>query len=325
MGQIRVATGPARMKHCMQRMKMRSIPAIMQAPDWNDYQAFLAVARGGQLSRAAAAMGVDATTIGRRLRRLETRLGATLFELTREGQVLTEAGEALLAEVDAMAQSASRIAEQAGGDGAQGLLRISLTEGLASTIVTPALKSFIEVHPRLTVDLIASSGLLSPSKREADLAVTLSRPRAGPLIAGKLSDYTLRLYATRGYLAQNGTPATTADLSRSHRLIGYVPDLLYAPELRYLAEFEPGLSAAVRSPSITAQARMIAAGAGIGVLPCFMGDTDKWLVPVLPERRIVRSFWLVTHKDTHSLARVRAFKDWLTALIARERPRLMPR
>ena len=70
---------------------------------------------------------------------------------------------------------------------------------------------------------------------------------------------------------------------------------------------------------------MIAAGAGIGVLPCFMGDTDKWLVPVLPERRIVRSFWLVTHKDTHSLARVRAFKDWLTALIARERPKLLPR
>jgi DNA-binding transcriptional LysR family regulator len=297
----------------------------MQAPDWNDYQAFLAVARGGQLSRAAAAMGVDATTIGRRLRRLEARLGATLFELTREGQVLTEAGEALLAEVDAMAQSASRIAEQAGGEGAQGLLRISLTEGFASAIVTPALKSFIEAHPRLTVDLIASSGLLSPSKREADLAVTLSRPRAGPVIAGKLSDYALRLYATRGYLAQNGTPAMTADLATGHRLIGYVPDLLYDPALRYLSEFEPGLSAAVRSPSIIAQARMIAAGTGIGVLPCFMGDADKWLVPVLPDRRIVRSFWLVTHKDTHSLARVRAFKTWLTALIARERPRLMPR
>jgi len=296
----------------------------MQAPDWNDYQAFLAVARGGQLSRAAAAMGVDATTIGSRLRRLEARLGATLFELTREGQVLTEAGEALLTEVDAMAQSASRIAEQSGGEGAQGLLRVSLTEGFASAIVTPALKSFIEVHPRLTVDLIASSGLLSPSKREADLAVTLSRPRAGPVIAGKLADYALRLYATRGYLAQNGTPATTADLARGHRLVGYVPDLLDDPELRYLAEFETGLSAVVRSPSITTQARLIAAGSGIGVLPCFMGDADKWLVPVLPDRRIIRSFWLVTHKDTHSLARVRAFKDWLTTLIAREHPRLMP-
>ncbi|EGD60583.1 LysR family transcriptional regulator [Novosphingobium nitrogenifigens DSM 19370] len=298
----------------------------MQAPDWNDYQAFLAVARSGQLARAGASLGCDATTIGRRLRRLETRLGATLFEQTREGQILTEAGEALLAEVEAMAQAASRIAEQAsGGGGPAGHLRVSLTEGFATALVAPAFKSFVEAFPRLTIDLVASSGLLSPSKREADLAVTLSRPRAGPVIAGKLSDYTLGLYATRGYLAQMGTPAAPADLAVGHRLIGYVPDLLYAPELRYLSEFEPGLVAALRSPSIIAQARMVAAGSGIGVLPCFMGDADKMLVPVLPERRITRTFWLVTHKDTHNLARVRAFKSWLTGLITRQRAILLPR
>ncbi|MCH7628964.1 MULTISPECIES: LysR family transcriptional regulator [Novosphingobium] len=297
----------------------------MQVPDWNDFQAFLAVARHGQLARAAAAMGVDATTIGRRLRRLEARAGATLFEQTREGQVLTEAGEAMLAEVEAMEQAASRIAEHAAtGGGPAGLLRVSLSEGFASWIVAPALPAFIDANPRLMVDLVANSGFLSPSKREADLAVTLSRPRAGPVIAGKLSDYTLRLYATRGYLARRGMPERPADLAQGHRLVGYIPDLLYAPELRYLAEIEPDLSATVRSSSINAQHRLIAAGAGIGVLPCFIGDADKWLVPVLPESRITRSFWLVTHKDTHNLARVRAFKDWLTALAARERGRLLP-
>ena len=82
---------------------------MMQPPDWNDYHAFLAIARAGQLARAAQAMGVDATTMGRRLRRLETRIGATLFEQTREGQVLTEAGEAMLVEVEAMERAASRI------------------------------------------------------------------------------------------------------------------------------------------------------------------------------------------------------------------------
>ncbi|WP_298284568.1 LysR family transcriptional regulator [Novosphingobium sp.] len=298
----------------------------MQSNDWNDFQAFLAVARSGQLARAASALGVDATTVGRRLRRLETRTGVTLFEQTREGQVLTEAGEAMLAEVEAMAQAASRIAEHAAsGSGPAGLLRISLSEGFASWIVAPALRGFVEAYPRLVVDLVASSGFLSPSKREADLAVTLSRPRAGPVIAGKLSDYTLRLYATRGYLAQRGLPGKPQELARGHRLVGYIPDLLYAPELRYLAEIEPDLSATVRSSSINAQHRMIAAGAGIGVLPCFIGDADKWLVPVLPEQRITRSFWLVTHKDTHNLARVRAFKDWLTALVVRERGRLLPR
>lgn len=297
----------------------------MQTSDWNDFQAFLAVARGGQLARAAAAMGVDATTIGRRLRRLEARIGATLFEQTREGQILTEAGEAMLAEVEAMEQAASRIAEHAAsGGGPSGLLRVSLSEGFGNWIVAPALRGFVEANPRLLVDLVASSGFLSPSKREADLAVTLSRPRAGPVIAGKLSDYTLRLYATRGYLSQRGTPQNGADLARGHRLIGYIPDLLYAPELRYLAEIEPGLTASLRSSTIIAQHRMIAAGAGIGVLPCFIGDADKWLVPVLPDQRITRSFWLVTHKDTHNLARVRAFKDWLTALVAQERGRLLP-
>ncbi|WP_288115746.1 LysR family transcriptional regulator [Novosphingobium sp.] len=298
----------------------------MPHSDWNDFQAFLAVARAGQLARAAAVMGVDATTIGRRLRRLEQRIGATLFEQTREGQVLTEAGEAMLAQVEAMDQAAARIAETAaGGGGIAGTLRISLSEGFGTWIVAPAMRDFVDANPRLVIDLVASSGFLSPSKREADIAVTLSRPRAGPVIAGKLSDYALRLYATRVYLAQKGSPRRAAELAHGHRLVGYIPDLLYAPELRYLAEIEPDLSADVRSSSIIAQHRMIAAGAGIGVLPCFIGDADKWLVPVLPERRITRSFWLVTHKDTHNLARVRAFKEWLTALVTRERSRLLPR
>lgn len=297
----------------------------MKIGDWNDFQAFLAVARAGQLARASSAMGVDATTVGRRLRRLEARIGATLFEQTREGQILTEAGETMLAEVEAMEQAASRIDEQAAGiAGPTGLLRVSLSEGLASWIVAPVLGSFIESNPRLVVDLVASSGFLSPSKREADLAVTLSRPRAGPVIAGKLSDYSLRLYATPGYLSQNGLPDKPGELATGHRLVGYIPDLLYAPELRYLAEIWPDLSATVRSSSINAQHRLIAAGAGIGVLPCFVGDSDPALVPVLPDRRITRSFWLVTHKDTHNLSRVRAFKDWLTQLVANERERLLP-
>ena len=296
---------------------------MLQPPDWNDYQAFLAIARAGQLARAAHAMGVDATTMGRRLRRLETRIGATLFEHTREGQVLTEAGEVMLAEVEAMERAASRIAEHGGG-GPAGLLRVSLSEGFASWIVAPALDGFVTAHPRLVIDLVASSGFLSPSKREADLAVTLSRPRAGPVIAGKLSDYALRLYASSEYLAGHAALRRPADLARGHSLVGYVPDLLYAPELRYLAEIEPGLAATVRSSSINAQHRLIAAGAGIGVLPCFIGDADARLVPVLPERRITRSFWLVMHKDTHSLARVQAFKMWLTTLVERERGRLLP-
>jgi len=297
----------------------------MQVFEWSDYQAFLAIARAGQLARAGHALGVDATTMGRRLRRLEARLGATLFEQTREGQVLTEAGEALLARVEAMAQAASGIVE--GGSGAaalSGTLRLSVPEGFGGWFLPRHIERFTSTHPQLTLDLVANSGLLSLSKREADVAVTLSRPKAGPVIARKLSDYTLRLYASPAYLAAAGTPARPADLAQDRRLIGYIPDLLYDPVLRYLDEIHPALSATLRSSSINAPPPLSAAGAGVGGLPWFIGDADPGLIPVLPDKRIVRSFWLVTHKDTHNLARVRAGRDWLGEAVNMYRDVLIP-
>lgn len=299
----------------------------MQGMDWSDLQVFLAIARAGQMGRAGAALGMDPTTTSRRLRRLEAALGETLFEQTREGQVLTEAGERLLAKVEAMAQAATAIGE-GGPTSASGLLsgtlRISASEGFGSWFLAAHVPDFVRAHPALTLDLVANSGFLSLSKREADIAVMLSRPKAGPVIARKLSDYSLRLYASQGYLALGGMPQAPADLLKGHSLVGYIPDLLYAPELRYLDELQPGLAPTLRSSSINAQHHLIAAGAGIGVLPCFMGDADAALVPVLPDRRITRSFWLVTHKDTHQLARIRAGRDWILGVVQRHRGQLLP-
>lgn len=299
----------------------------MQGTDWSDLQVFLAIARAGQMGRAGAALGMDPTTTSRRLRRLEAALGETLFEQTREGQVLTEAGERLLAKVEAMAQAAMAISEggpaSAGGQ-LSGTLRISASEGFGSWFLAAHVPDFVRAHPALTLDLVANSGFLSLSKREADIAVMLSRPKAGPVIARKLSDYSLRLYASQGYLGLAGMPQAPADLLKGHSLVGYIPDLLYAPELRYLDELQPGLAPTLRSSSINAQHHLIAAGAGIGVLPCFMGDADAGLVPVLPGRRITRSFWLVTHKDTHQLARIRAGRDWILGVVQRHRAQLLP-
>lgn len=294
----------------------------MQAPDWNDLQAFLAIARAGQLARAAKVMGIDATTLGRRLRRLETSLGRTLFEQTREGQTLTEAGERLLVKVEVMQRAASRIEKT--GEGAEqlsGVLRVTMPEGLGSW-VAQHLGSFVRKHPALTIDLAAASGFLSLSKREADVAVLLSRPQAGPVVSAKLTDYRLRLYASRDYAERHGLPETPAALS-DHTLIGYVPDLIYAPELRYLDEIAPRLTPQVRSSSINAQHQLVAASIGIGVLHCFAGDADPNLIRVLPELSIDRSFWVVTHNDTRQLQRVRLFRMWLEELIRRHRRALL--
>lgn len=288
---------------------------------------FLAIARAGQMTRAGAALGIDPTTTSRRLRRLEAQLGAALFEQTREGQVLTEAGEALMVKVEAMAQAATAIAEPARAGGAAqltGTLRISASEGFGSWFLAAHLPGFVRAHPGLTLDLVANSGFLSLSKREADIAVMLSRPKAGPVIARKLSDYSLQLYANRSYIETVGMPQAPADLLNGYSLVGYIPDLLYAPELRYLDEVQPGLAPTLRSSSINAQHHLIAAGAGVGILPSFMGNADPSLVLVLPGHRITRSFWLVTHKDTHQLARVRAGRDWILDVVQQHRRQLQP-
>ncbi|WP_233204105.1 LysR family transcriptional regulator [Novosphingobium sp. HII-3] len=283
--------------------------AMMQAPDWNDYQTFLAIAREGQLMRAAKRLGVNATTIGRRLRRLEAQLGQTLFEQTREGQLLTEAGEALLASVEAMAKAASTIPSQDPG-GPIGTLRISVSEGFGTWFLAYRLPQFNELYPRITVDLVASTSYLNLSRREADVAVFLSRPRAGLLVARKLAPYDLRLYASNAYLERHGTPTSLPALAH-HKLVGYIPDLLSAPELRYHQEVYRESRATLRSSSINAQFAMILGGGGIGVLPSFIGDLMPELARVVSDVRLQRNFWLVMHKDTQQLQKVKAFQSWM--------------
>lgn len=297
----------------------------MQHTDWNDYQAFILVAQSGLLSKAAKKMGVDATTVGRRIRRLEIRIGTTLFEQTREGQALTEAGEKLLNSIEIMASAAEAgIQEQSKSRGPSGQLRISVAEGFGSWFLTRHANDFAIIYPNIRLDLVASSGFLSPSKREADIAVVLSRPRAGHVIAQKLATYALKLYASKSYIETHGRPQRLDELETQHELVGYIPDLLYAPELNYLDEVQPGLTPRIRSSSINAQHQLVAAGVGIGVLPCFMGDADSNLAPVLPHVRVERHFWLVTHKDNRTLERVRAGKDWLTKIVRLEAELLNP-
>lgn len=290
---------------------------------WDDLRYFLAVARAGQLARAAALLGVDATTVGRRVRRLEQALEQRLFVQKRDGHVLTDAGRRLLLNVEEIERAAGSIeSAPAGGQAISGLIRVSVSEGFGTWFVAHHLKAFTKAHPGVEVDLVASSGFLSPSRRETDVAILLARPQTGPLVSKRLCDYKLRLYAARSYLEEHGMIEDVEEL-RAHALIGYIPDAIYAPELRYLGEIAPNLMARIRSSSINAQYRLTASGAGIAVLPCFIGDADPELEVILPDVTIMRSFWLVTHEDTRRLARIQAFVDWLTAVVGARRDQLI--
>lgn len=297
----------------------------MQPENWNDLRIFLAVARAGQIARAARHLALDATTVSRRLRHLEQTLGQRLVEQTRDGQILTPFGEDLLIKVERIAEETAGVFQPAGGaSGLGGQIRLSVSEGFGVWFLAPQLPRLADQQPGLTIELVASSGFLSPSKREADIAVMLSRPKAGPLIAKKLADYALMLYASPDYLAERSTLGQPADLARGHRLVGYISDLLYAPELNYLSEVHSDLRSTLNSSSISAQLRLIAQGAGVGILPCFIGDQEPRITRVLHDLRITRSFWIVTHRDTHRLAKVRWMRDWLVDRAAAGRSVLLP-
>lgn len=280
--------------------------------DWDDLRIFLAVARARRLAPAGRALGLDATTLGRRLARLEQALDAPLFESAGGERRLTPRGEALLLHAERVESAALAAQGEVGGESSRlaGLVRLSVAEGFASAILAPALPAFHAAHRAIRIDLVTASGFLNPSKREADIAVMLARPRHGRLVAAKLGDYRLRLYASAGYLEARGVPESREAL-RDHALVGYVPEFLYTPELDYLDEVSPGLEPGVRSTSITVQARLIASGAGIGVLPAFLAARDPALVTVLPEVAVRRAYWLVTHGDTRRLARIEAVAKWV--------------
>lgn len=289
--------------------------------NWDDLRLFLAVARTSRLSAAAQALGLDATTVGRRMDRLAQDLGTTLFEAGPAGRVLTERGAQLLVHAEAVEHAAFEARSEVAGERGllSGTVRVSVAEGFGTWVVARHLVDFHRANPGIVVELIASTGFLNPSKREADVAVMLTRPTSGPLVARRLTDYALGLYASPRYLAGAAPVATAADL-RDHVLIGYVPDTLYSPALDYIAEVRPGTAPDIRSSSINAQAALAVSGAGLCVLPRFIGAQEPRLVAVLPDEiALVRSFWLVVHRDLRKLARVAALVDWLAALVEREK------
>jgi DNA-binding transcriptional LysR family regulator len=285
----------------------------MERFDWDDLRFFLAVARSGRLTAAARRLGADHATVSRRITSLEESLKAKLFERRPQGYALTGHGEQLLAKAESMETEALAIQSEIGGAdmALSGTVRIGAPDGFGSSFLAPRFAGFAKAYPGLELQLIAMPRLLSLSKREADVAITLAPPKEGKVVARKLCDYRLGLYASQDYL--DAMPKITAaeDLF-AHRIVGYIDDLIFTPELDYLDEVAKGLRAQIQSSSVLAQMNAVAAGAGIGVIHHFMAVDEPRLVPVLPESvSITRSFWLLVHADLKDVARVRAVVDFV--------------
>ncbi|MGQ7247452.1 LysR family transcriptional regulator [Halomonas sp. V046] len=300
--------------------------------DWQDIQIFLEVARHTRLIDAARRLGLDHSTLSRRTRRFEQTLNTQLFERGPQGYRLTQAGAQLKAHAEEMARHAVEASESLADKNLQidGQIRLGVTEGFGTWVIAPLLADFCQRHPGVTLDLLALPRVVNLSRHEADLAITVERPRSPGVVTSKLCDYRLRLYASQRYRVRHGIPTQLAELSR-HRLVGYVDDLIFSDQLNYL---DPLLSGddpnhgsphfALRSTSVSTQLSAAQSGAGLAVLPCFMTANNPQLEPILAsEVEVVRQFWITARREQRQLARVRLLWDFLREALEANRDFLM--
>lgn len=290
--------------------------------DWDDLRVFLAVARSESLSGAGKRLKIDPATVGRRIARLEESLAARLFVKSPQGYVLTEAGARLVPQAEAAEAALRGVGEVAQGpEGLTGLVRIGAPDGCANYLLPQVLGRICDANPGLEVQLVALPRVFNLSKREADMAIGVSRPEAGRLTVQKLTDYHLHLAASRSYLAGHPPIRSRADL-QGHRLVGYIPDMIFDKELDYLAEL--GLAAPpLASNSVSVQLNFLRAGAGVGVVHDFALPSAPDLTRILPEDiSLTRSFWLIRHADDARVTRLSRFAEELVRLCRAEIARL---
>ncbi len=290
--------------------------------DWDDLKIFLAVARSESLSGAGKALRLDPATVGRRISRLEEALEARLFARSPQGYALTEEGQRLLAHAVRVEQAVAEAMEEVGGQGGlTGQVRIGAPDGVANYLLPQVVARICDDNPGLDVQIVALPRVFNLSKREADMAIAVSRPEAGRLTVQKIADYRLSLAASRDYLDRHPPIRSLGDL-KAHRMIGYIPDLIFDKELDYLAE--TGVeTVTLASNSVSVQFNWLRAGAGIAIVHDFALPSAAGLVRVLPDAlSLSRSFYLIRHADDRRVERFNRFAVLLAEAVGREMQRL---
>jgi len=283
--------------------------------NWEDARYLLAVARAGQLGRAAETLGVSVMTLSRHLNQLQHRVGTSLLTRHSKGMQLTNEGSRLVEYIEraeAEIESAGSIFE-AHGRSVSGTVRIAAPEGFALKVLTPNLGVLLRDHPDLNVEIVPQTPGFSLSRREADIAVMVGRPNEGQLHSESLGIYALGLYASESYIADHGMPKTIDELL-SHRLIGYVEDLLFSDRLNIAKHITSDWQSNIAIYSPIGQVEAVRSSLGIGVLHEFLLGKGDGLIAVLPELQLSREFFLVSHPTTERIPRIQAVLGFMRSL-----------
>ncbi|MFT3699288.1 MAG: LysR family transcriptional regulator [Kofleriaceae bacterium] len=280
---------------------------------WDDVMYVLALHRHGSLSAAARSLGVNQTTVGRRVKALERDVGATLLRTTATGIVLTDAGRDILPEAERMEATMASLERKVHGKDARvsGVVKIATTEALASTFLIPRLVHLRARHPELELVIMTSNTPVNLARGDADLAVRLVKSTDTALISRRVGEIRLGAFAAKAYLAKKPAVSFATKL-RGHDVLGYHGDLANGTEARWLAQHASAANLVVRVNSVLNLLAATVAGLGIAVLPVGLGDElVKLAIPDEPESRGV---WVVYPQDARNNARVKAVTSDLVAI-----------
>lgn len=279
---------------------------------WDDLRYFAAAVRSGSFTAASKRLHVDTATVGRRVLRLETALKATLLVRSRTGIELTSEGQRLLRTVQELERTLSNAEQSRDGNAMSGCVRISAPEIIGAAILAPELPKLLLTHQSLSVELVPSTAILSPYKREVDIAITLEQSENSKLTEDYLVDSELGLYTSTSYLERIREPVVLEDL-READWISYVEDLLVPPYRNYMEEVLPAIRPRLSSSSMRGQREMLVAGGGVGILPIYLGGG---LVRLFEDQvKINRQLWMSSHSDVAELSRVRRVRAWVRDLM----------
>lgn len=292
-------------------------------PQWDDMKVFLAVARESSLSGAGRVLKMDPATVGRRVARFESALEVPLFVKSPQGYALSAAGDRLLAHAEAAEQAMRAGTEALSGpsDTLSGQIRIGAPDGAANYLLPQVCAQIAEENPDLDIQIVALPRVINLSRREADMAVTVSAPTAGKLLVQKICDYRLHLVGSRHYLKDHPPIEKPEDL-KGHKMIGYIPDMIFDKELDYLNDI--GVErVALASNSVSVQIKLAAEGTAICIAHDFSLPAHRMLRKILTDKvSLTRSFHLVRHQGDQRSERLNRFAQALSKGIRDEVSRL---
>ena len=268
-------------------------------PNPDDLLILLAVSRSGKFTTAAQALGLNHTTVSRRIAALEKALGGRVLARAAGGWEVTELGAEAVLVAERIETAVGALGPSDGApDPITGVVRMTATDGFSAYIAAPAVARLRRDHPGLSVEIVTVTRRALQQRSGLDIEVVVGTPQVHRAEAIRLGEYRLGMYASRAYLADNGTPRSIEELTQ-HQLVYFVDSMLQVDDLDAPRRLVPSMRDGLSSTNVFVHVEATRAGAGVGFLPCFMADRHADLVRLLPsDFAELLPYWMVLRPDS---------------------------